>query len=97
MTTVIYAPDAQIDLIEIAGYISADNERLAESFVVRLREKAVLIALSPRIYRARDDLMAGLRSAAVGDYLILFRIVEGGIEVARVVHGARDLKRLFED
>ncbi|MEI9990875.1 MAG: type II toxin-antitoxin system RelE/ParE family toxin [Rhizomicrobium sp.] len=96
MTKVIYAPAAEFELVEIGGYIALDSERNAEAFVTKLREKATRIALNPRIYRMRDDLSPGLRSAALGNYLILFRIVAGGIEVARIVHGARDLPRLFE-
>ncbi len=96
MTRVVYSPEAQADLVEIGGYIALDSERHAEAFVARLRDKAIRIALAPRIYRARDDLSPGLRSAAIGDYVILFRIVHNGIEVVHVTHGARDLKRLFE-
>ena len=40
---------------------------------------------------------ADVNAAAVAKHLILFRIVDGGIDVSRVVHGARDLPRLFED
>jgi len=97
MTKVIYAPEAEFELVEIGGYIALDSERNAEAFVAKLREKAAKVALNPRIYRTRDDLLPGLRSAAFGNYLILFRIVEGGIEVARIIHGARDLPRLFEN
>jgi len=96
MTKVSYAPQAEFELVEIGGYIALDSERNAEAFVAKLREKAAKVSLNPRIYRTRDDLLPGLRSAAFGNYLILFRIVEGGIEVARIVHGARDLPRLFE-
>ena len=97
MSKVVYAPGAQMDLVEIGGFIAADSEHQAEIFVARLREKAQQIAQSPRIYRARDDLSPSIRSAAIGDYVLLFRIIQDGVEVARVVHGARDLKRPFED
>jgi hypothetical protein len=43
----------------------------------------------------RDDLAQGLHMYPVGDYLLLYRRVRGGIQLARVVHGARDLRRLF--
>ncbi len=95
MTKVIYAPAAEFELVEIGGHIALDSERNAEAFVAKLREKAARIALNPRIYRTRDELSPGLRSAAFGNYLIPFRIVEGGIEVARVVYVARDLQRLL--
>jgi plasmid stabilization system protein ParE len=30
------------------------------------------------------------------NYLILYRPIKGGIDVARVLHGARDIERLFK-
>jgi plasmid stabilization system protein ParE len=45
--------------------------------------------------RARDDLAPGLRSLAWRDYVILFRYVAGGVQVVRLLHGARDLPTLF--
>ena len=82
MTKVVYATDAKADLVEIGSYIALDSERQA--------------ARMPRIYKTRDDLLPGLRSVGLGKYLILFRIVPNGIEVLHIVHGARDLSRLFE-
>jgi toxin ParE1/3/4 len=32
---------------------------------------------------------------AVGDYLIIYRPIEGGIEIVRVLHGRRDINALF--
>jgi toxin ParE1/3/4 len=37
----------------------------------------------------------GLRSFPVGNYVVFYRIVPEGIELVRVLHGARDLRRLF--
>jgi toxin ParE1/3/4 len=36
----------------------------------------------------------GCRSFSVGNYAIFFRPVEGGIEVARIIHGSRDMRNL---
>lgn len=95
MTLVKYSTDAQSDFADIAGYIALDSENQAIAFVARLRQAADRIARSPRIYRLRDDIAPGLRVAAVGNYLLLFRITAEGIEIVRAVHGARDLNRLF--
>ena len=97
MTKVSYSPQAEAELVEIGGYIAQDSERHAEEFVARLRDRAQSIARAPRIYRQREDLGSGLRSAAISDYVILFRIAAEGIEILHIVHGARDLNRLFED
>ena len=96
MTRVIYSPEAEAELVEIAEYIARRSEHYAEAYVVRLRKKAADVSRRPRACRRRDDLAPGLRSAILGNHLIIFRIVAEGIEVARVVHSARNLKSLFD-
>jgi toxin ParE1/3/4 len=44
---------------------------------------------------ARPDIAKELRYHPVGNYLLLYRIISGGIELVRLVHGARDLQSLF--
>ena len=44
----------------------------------------------------REALAPGLRSFPVGNYLVFYRVTEGGIELARVLHGMRDLADLFK-
>jgi len=96
VSRVVYSPQARRDLFDIGAYIELDSPANAARFVAKLEDKIRRIALAPRIYTRRDDLLAGLRSAAFGSYLILFRMLDDGIEVVHVVHGARDLPRLFE-
>jgi toxin ParE1/3/4 len=38
----------------------------------------------------------GARALVIGDYLALYRVVGGNVEIVRVVHGARQLKDLFD-
>lgn len=87
---------AEADLCEIWLQIAQDNLHAAD----RLRESVVasfqILADFPGIGQTCDDLSAGLRCSPVGRYIIFFRPMAGGIEVIRVVHGARDLTRVFE-
>lgn len=41
--------------------------------------------------RLRGELATGLRSFPVGRYVIFYRALSNGIEIVRVLHGARDL------
>ena len=45
--------------------------------------------------RKRDELYPSLRSFPVDDYLIFYCLIEGGIEIQRVVSSYRDLGELF--
>jgi toxin ParE1/3/4 len=49
------------------------------------------------IGRARPELFADLRSLPFGRYVIFYLPRKRGIEVVRVLHGARDLKSLFDE
>ena len=90
MTTIAYSPLALDDLRNITLYIAADNPTRAFSFVEELREKAERIASHPLGYPARDELFPGLRSASHGRYLLYYRMMDDGIRIERVLHGARD-------
>lgn len=57
-------------------------------------ERCELLASSPRIGRDRSDLRPHTRSFPVGHYVVFFEAVPGGIEVLRVLHGARDIRSL---
>jgi toxin ParE1/3/4 len=50
----------------------------------------------PLIGRQREELSPRLRSFPVSRYIIFYRPMENGIEIVRVLHGARDFPPLFE-
>ena len=52
---------------------------------------------NPLIGRARPELLIDLRSLPFGRYVIFYLPRKRGIEVVRVLHGARDLKPLFDE
>ena len=45
--------------------------------------------------RLRPGIAPELRYFTVGKYLILYRTVPDGVQIVRVIHGARDLPHLF--
>ena len=92
-----FAPAVRLELLEIGATIEADSPSRAASFVRELEEKARSIAMNPKIYRLRPDLAPGIRLATYSSYVVLFRIEADRVEILHIVHGARDLKRLFED
>jgi toxin ParE1/3/4 len=55
-----------------------------------------LLARQAGLGRHRDELAAGIQSFPVGRYIIFYRVGPGAIEIARVLHGARDIESIFE-
>jgi toxin ParE1/3/4 len=93
---IIWAPRAKQDLREVWRYyehvaspeiadrVLRDIGRAGE----KLREQALM-------WRARDDIMPGLRSVLVHPYVIFYRLTDAGVEIARVIHGRRNLAAAF--
>ena len=87
------SPDAEQDLIEIGVYIAeqSGNEETAYRFLDTIDETCALLARHPEMGELREEFSTGLyRSFTVGNYVIFYRAIPGGVQVARVLHGARD-------
>jgi toxin ParE1/3/4 len=95
MPKIIVAPLAQADIDEIWDHIARESILNADRFVDRIERRLTLLADNPGLGVAREDLRPGLRRFAHARYLIYYRAIRGGIEVIRVVHGARRREALF--
>lgn len=89
------APRVEDDLRGIGDYIALHNAIRAETFVDELIVQIGRIGEYPFSYRLRPDIGSEARAAVHHNYLILFRIIGGVVRVERVVHGRRDLPKLF--
>lgn len=90
------AAEARVDLEEIWLFIAGDDPEAADRIIEGFVKKFQLLASSPDLGRAREELAASLRSFPAGNYLIFYRPFRGGIDIVRVLHGARDLPPLFD-
>jgi toxin ParE1/3/4 len=95
MAIVLRSALAEQDYRLIWRYIAHDNPDAADRLLRRIDAKLELYATNPRMGTMRENLAPGLRSFPVGNYLAFYRIVAGGIELIRVLHGARDLNTLL--
>jgi toxin ParE1/3/4 len=87
---------AKADLDEIWFYIAQDDPDAADRFIRALVARFPRLASMPEMGRRREELAPQVRSLAFGSYVIFYRLMENGVEIARVLHGARDLPPLFE-
>jgi toxin ParE1/3/4 len=86
---------ARRDYLQIWLYIAENSIAAADRTVEEFDEKLRLLAQFPGLGQSRDDLEPSVRSYPVGNYLLFYRPVKGGIELVRVLHGARNLRRAF--
>ena len=90
------SPHVPGDLEEIAEFIANDSPRHALRILRLLRARMKEIAKQPALYRLRPELGSDARLAAVGQYVILFRIRANAVRIERIVHGSRDLVQILE-
>ena len=86
---------ARRDLLEIWVYIAENSFDAADRLLETIDETCQRLADMPGMGLRRDELAPGLRSFPAGKYLIFYRPVENGIEIIRVLHGARNLENIF--
>ena len=68
---------------------------VANRLIDRITERFWLLGRYPQMGRRRDhDLRRGLRSFAVGEYVILYRIDDGDAVILHVIRGSRDIEGL---
>lgn len=93
MARLRFAFHAERDLVEIGDFIARDSPPNAARFIAQLEEFCRFLASRPLAGRVRDELSTGLRSFTYGRYVIFYRVIDDGVEIVRVLHGARDLRR----
>ena len=96
MNTFRLSPAARSDLDDIWFYIAQDDPEVADKFIRAIVSRFPKLAAMPELGRRREELLPRLRSLVVGQHVIFYRPMESGIEIVRVLHGARDLPPLFE-
>ena len=87
---------ADSDLDAIWNYIAKDNPLAADRVEQKFYEDFAKLAETPGMGHFRDDL-ADRRYRFYREYsfLIVYRIVGKTLRIVRVIHGARDMSRLF--
>jgi toxin ParE1/3/4 len=95
MARLVFSPLAESDLNEILEYIAQDKPEAAVRWVEKIRATCELIAENPEIGERRPEFKTGqFRSSLVDNYVVFYRPISDGIEIARVVSGSRDIRNL---
>jgi toxin ParE1/3/4 len=103
MSRVVRRPAANRDLVEAYRYYAREaGRRVADRFFARSEETFQRLASLPgsgAVYEPAASVVAGLRYFPIAkfpDRLVFYRPIEDGVEIYRVLHGARDLEGLLE-
>jgi toxin ParE1/3/4 len=93
---ILVSPEAEADLEEIGDYIAQDNPHRAVTFIDEIRARFEAISRMPLAYAERPEIDPGVRACVHGNYVIFFYATDRAVEIARVLHGARNIARLFQ-
>jgi toxin ParE1/3/4 len=94
--------EARQDLIEHFAFLGQDSLEVADRFLEAAGEAFERPADMPGIGSPREfenPRLAGVRQWRVHgfeNYLIFYRSMDNGVEILRVIHGARDIKRILD-
>lgn len=90
MTRVVRRPRAEQDISDIYDWIADSSPTNADRYIQRIVSTIDNIAGMPSIGSFRLPSRPEIRAVPIGNHLVFYRTIEGGIEVIRVIHGARD-------
>jgi toxin ParE1/3/4 len=86
---------AERDVLDIWLYIATDNVSAADKLIDRFTDVYERLADNPGMGTSQDQYRPGLRCFPVGNYIVFYRPSDDGIEIYRVLHGARQLDDLL--
>ncbi|MFN7870635.1 MAG: type II toxin-antitoxin system RelE/ParE family toxin [Cyanobacteriota bacterium] len=92
MPVIVLQPRAKADISEIWEFIAEDSDDQADAFIDLIDQNFQLLAQKSGLGRRREELAEGLRSIPVGRYVIFYLPIPGGVQIVRVLHGARDIE-----
>lgn len=103
MPSIKRTPKAKQDLLEHVLYLAKINPELAERFIDASALAFEKLAQMPRKGQRQEfkspELVEVRRCFIPGfdRYLVFYRLIKGGIEILRVLHGAQNIEAIMDN
>lgn len=97
MAVVRSSPLAEADLDSILDQLDRTNPEAARRYAVAFREKSEALARFPEMGRLRPEIALDLRSTLVNPYVLFYRVQGDEVQILRILHGRRDLRRIMRE
>lgn len=98
MRRIVISPKADLDLDDQFLVIAQDNIEAAQRFLTAAQDAFTLLVRMPQL--GVPVPFKNIRLWPITrfrNHLIFYRQIQGGIEIVRVLHGARDWSRVLEE
>ena len=94
---IVWTPVAKRDLRDVwHHYARVASPEIADRMLREIAETGERLADRALMWRARDEVAPGLRSVLRNPYVIFYRVNNGSVEIARVLHGRRNFGAVFK-
>jgi toxin ParE1/3/4 len=97
MREVRIAGTAASDLRRLWSYVAQSDREAATQLVKEIVRRFALLRDNPFMGRQQDHLLLNLRSFPVRGYLVFYQPFEEHVDILRVLHGSRDVERIFDE
>ena len=92
------SPQARLDIEDICTYVAADDLDAALRLLSRFESALAKLERHPGLGHTRHDLADRRhRFWSVGSYLVVYLVLADRVEVARVIHAARNIRRVLDE
>jgi toxin ParE1/3/4 len=96
MAQILRTEQAQQDLESILDHLDSQSIETGDRFAERFDQTCELHATHPQLGASAEEYAPNLRLFTVWNYTVFYRPIDGGIELIRIIHGARDIPKLFQ-
>jgi toxin ParE1/3/4 len=77
-------------------HLAAQRPHAATDILLKIRTACERTADWPESGKRWDELASGVRSALVKPYVIFYRHAARQVQILRILHGRRDIARVFQ-
>jgi toxin ParE1/3/4 len=95
MSQLLTSREAEKDFIHIWQYIAEDSPDNADRFLDYLYDQATKLSHTPQMGVIHSELGPEIRIFPVKSYLLIYKPINNGIILLRVLHGSVEYSKLF--
>jgi toxin ParE1/3/4 len=96
MPRIVRTYPARDDLRQIWLYVAQHSLDAADRLIDRFERTLQSLARNPLMGESVAEYHPGLRRFTLGNYVLYYQPIEGGVRLVRVLHGARRIEDLLE-
>ena len=95
---IVWSGDAEEDLISMWRWGAQEwSGDIADRHLFDIERACERLTDDPMLGRARDELIADIRSLSVRPHIVFYRTAERQVEIVRVLHQRMDVERVFSE